>query len=517
MKKIYKNLFGLLLITICTLFQEQGFNSVSAQINPVDSTSSLLPQKLNQSGANNTYLTIHQHDDEFKNLREAYKKKLLSSKVISLTPDKKNWQLSKEEPEAPCCLSFIFNTDASKAYGDFYQSQQEHLPVLSLVGQTGDLIKYESFLNKVRMRYGEKYKLADIVEFFRLFNLVNFSEKNSGPKQIIFGINELTTEFDKIRTEILIKIYKDLFILAYKYNILPESSLKALKELGKNFNSQTSCIEEGNLLSILDIYYSKFKKPSKVNSEKIEETNNSCPVCLDEFNSEEGVSEYITQNCQHGGICRNCFKQNILVKIKDNNIHPHINCPHNGCHEALAAGDFGFSLSVDESNQSLDLKNLIRLLFFTYSKQMKTFGEHRVCHNCDFINPVYKNDKLGESSVCSLCKMKDKSALDDEIEKAVRDGVLKKCPRCSEYNSKDKGMCNSVQCVGCRIWINWLTQETFKTDNELKEQARRFNTMWMPGELEYQQKLQRENPKLFKELLERNGIQYNPHYRRGSN
>ena len=40
-------------------------------------------------------------------------------------------------------------------------------------------------------------------------------------------------------------------------------------------------------------------------------------------------------------------------------------------------------------------------------------------------------------------------------------------------------------------------------------------TMWEPGELHYQLKLQREDPEAFKQLLKRNGIEFNPNYVRG--
>ena len=41
-------------------------------------------------------------------------------------------------------------------------------------------------------------------------------------------------------------------------------------------------------------------------------------------------------------------------------------------------------------------------------------------------------------------------------------------------------------------------------------------TLWMPGELAFQQNLQQKDPKAFKALLERNGMEYNPNYQRGT-
>ena len=63
---------------------------------------------------------------------------------------------------------------------------------------------------------------------------------------------------------------------------------------------------------------------------------------------------------------------------------------------------------------------------------------------------------------------------------------------------------------------NWESRQTGKNSSALKDLARRTGTMWMPGELQYQQKLQREDPEAFKALLARNGIEYNPNYIRGS-
>jgi hypothetical protein len=87
---------------------------------------------------------------------------------------------------------------------------------------------------------------------------------------------------------------------------------------------------------------------------------------------------------------------------------------------------------------------------------------------------------------------------------------------CKLLTLKEKGLCNIIQCSKCGIVWNWRTKETGKTINELKQRARNNGSLWEPGELHFQQKLQRDNPKEFKALLERNGIQYDPSYVRGS-
>lgn len=65
------------------------------------------------------------------------------------------------------------------------------------------------------------------------------------------------------------------------------------------------------------------------------------------------------------------------------------------------------------------------------------------------------------------------------------------------------------------VW-NWKTNETGRTSRELKQKARNNGTLWGHGELAYQQNLQQSNKKEFIALLERNGVKYDPNYRRGT-
>lgn len=105
---------------------------------------------------------------------------------------------------------------------------------------------------------------------------------------------------------------------------------------------------------------------------------------------------------------------------------------------------------------------------------------------------------------------------DPGLAELVKAGTLRPCPACSALNGKDYGMCNVIQCYACQIWWNWQSRETGKSQSALKAHARAMGTLWLPGELAYQQTLQRTDIEAFKALLARNGIEYDPAYVRGS-
>lgn len=73
-----------------------------------------------------------------------------------------------------------------------------------------------------------------------------------------------------------------------------------------------------------------------------------------------------------------------------------------------------------------------------------------------------------------------------------------------------------MECGRCGIFWNWETRVTARTSSELKEISRDDGSLWQPGELAYQQQLQRTDIEAFKALLARNGIQYDPNYVRGT-
>lgn len=129
----------------------------------------------------------------------------------------------------------------------------------------------------------------------------------------------------------------------------------------------------------------------------------------------------------------------------------------------------------------------------------------------------------GTTSACELCGLfqdverQHEAAEEDEgLCKMLAEGTMRKCPKCDLITMKEFGVCNVIQCEKCSIWWNWRTRETGRNSRELKQKARMSGTLWEPGELDYQSTLERSDPEAFKTLLERNGVTYDPNYRRGT-
>lgn len=107
-------------------------------------------------------------------------------------------------------------------------------------------------------------------------------------------------------------------------------------------------------------------------------------------------------------------------------------------------------------------------------------------------------------------------APDPAVAKMLADGTVRPCPACRLPTFKEYGICNVIHCEQCGVWWNWRSRDTGGSSQQLKDKARARGDLWEPGELQFQQTLQRSDPKAFKHLLERNGMTYDPHYRRGT-
>jgi len=172
--------------------------------------------------------------------------------------------------------------------------------------------------------------------------------------------------------------------------------------------------------------------------------------------------------------------------------------------------------------QHLQQSELIKFCKNFLLKQLARNPNWIKCQNskeCQYGFVVF--EEKNQEKTCPYCKqvqMVSKNPIESEqgFQAMLKAGTLKLCPKCQFPTMKDIGMCNVLQCGQCGIWWNWKTFEFSTNSKDLKNKARDHGTLWEHGELEYQRRLQRENPEEFKKLLERNGIQYDSNYIRGT-
>jgi hypothetical protein len=242
-------------------------------------------------------------------------------------------------------------------------------------------------------------------------------------------------------------------------------------------------------------------------------TAKQCQICFSDYDKE--ATPFIVTNCGHATGCTECFMKYVQNKIAEKDVTPWINCPEDKCYTPLHFDDV-----VGSGANTLELYQMADV----YLHKMLARNENWIpCSVKECGYGFLVEGKVGtkmEGMACGVCYTKQtvekkEQGLDEEFKKLQKEGKLKACPVCKLWTMKEYGICNVIQCGKCAIWWNWRTFATGKTSRELKEKARGDGSLWEPGELAFQQNLEQSNPKAFKELLERNGMKFDPNYRRG--
>jgi len=271
-------------------------------------------------------------------------------------------------------------------------------------------------------------------------------------------------------------------------------------------------------------------------------TSPQCTICYT-VDFDKDTPPVVMTNCRHAIICNGCFLKYIQIKCRDKEILPWISCPAAGCKSPLHPNDI--------IRKGITLDELYVFMFVWFSKTLARVDYFVECitKGCGYgflLEETPKlvdemglhTDKDGKETKpkekekekekpkkierkCEVCLVnqvveKKKEELDEEFKKMIKEGKLRECPKCKHFTFKEYGVCNVIECAKCGIHWNWKTRDTGKSAQDLKEKARQLGTLWEPGELAFQQKLERDNPEEFKKLLARNGVQYKANYVRGT-
>jgi hypothetical protein len=232
--------------------------------------------------------------------------------------------------------------------------------------------------------------------------------------------------------------------------------------------------------------------------------------CGDDDDDDDDGFAQLPDKC--GGcqmIHKSCLTKHITIAISDGEIVPWIKTPAPDNNQHIPAEIIIQLTTVEDQYKfaaSLVCKLLQRNSNWVGCQNAKYHGKQ-----CRFGFVVPGNPKV-KIMVCEFCAHKQKVSKnpednDPEMMKMLENGTMRKCPKCKLLTMKDKGMCNVIQCGRCAIWWNWSSRATGTNSRELKNKARKDKNLWEPGELEYQQELERHDLEAFKALLKKNGIQ----------
>lgn len=277
--------------------------------------------------------------------------------------------------------------------------------------------------------------------------------------------------------------------------------------LANNEKQHLAIVTFNQLKQMVKDLYEALRDKSGDSNDRL--TSEQCQVCCG-----DDVPLVTMKACGHRIICADDFHGYVHSRIESGEILPWITCPDAYCYVPCHPDNLLNDTKLTYSDLSKFLTNLML-------KKLCRNASFLTCSNCDRGGFLQVGESRKEHVKCPLCQKAQTiekgvhAGLDPEFQKMVTAGTLRECPSCRHLTMKEKGICNIIHCAKCGIWWNWRTKEQGYSERDMKQRARGQGTLWERGELDYQRRLEREKPDEFKALLERNGIKYDPNYRRG--
>jgi hypothetical protein len=286
------------------------------------------------------------------------------------------------------------------------------------------------------------------------------------------------------------------------------SLLLDLLKLKSNSKNQSE-VKEEQLYSINDPlcrFYSHLLVLEKLPNGEQQQTQQwtVCQVCFSD-------SPVPMANCGHSNSCLDCLNMHFKARMSESLLPPWIPCLEPSCK---------FHVDIRNLLDACEMGDVIQAAVFYLRRVLKRESDWVLCQK-DSCEMGFWFQERSSQQTCELCGMKQQvkkreDVADVGLDEMIKKGVMKPCPRCKQLAMKDYGMCNVMHCHECGIYWNWKSLEVGNSYDQVKQRARMNGTMWEPGELEYQRRLERQNPEEFRRLLEKNGIKYDPNYVRGT-
>ena len=186
----------------------------------------------------------------------------------------------------------------------------------------------------------------------------------------------------------------------------------------------------------------------------------TCLICLDSFNSEEGN----LLECGHF-CCDNCMYNYLKTEILSAKVAKLL-CFVEDCDYELT--EQFITLKIKEDQFLLDKYTIFKQRAEIFLSKDKKFCPEPDCNSYlqeDLTNKYVQCENGHKYCYICLKKWHNDSPCDEELDKDFqnwsKNKVIKKCPRCKIYTEKNEG-CNHMTCTECKYQWCWLCEGEYK-------------------------------------------------------
>ena len=195
-------------------------------------------------------------------------------------------------------------------------------------------------------------------------------------------------------------------------------------------------------------------------SKNINKENNMCNICLGNFENPIQI-----ETCKHK-FCKECFKEYILNRIKNNNIET-MPCPNKLCKNKNIPEEYFFIYLNEEQYlkyQNFKSQNQIskdpNKIFCPLCNSYAEIKDNKIIintNNSNYIKTKLKCKNGHEFCSCGRPNHEGNCYKDEnEFISYLKEQKIKKCPKCGFLIKKDEGPCAGLQFLDEESWMYYI-------------------------------------------------------------